>query len=57
MVSRVQIALSDAGYDAGPSDGSLGGQTLEAIEAYQRDQGIASGQRTMETLERLGVSP
>ena len=57
VVSRVQIALGDAGYDPGPSDGSLGGQTLEAIEAYQRDQGIASGQLTMETLERLGVSP
>ena len=57
VISRVQVALGDAGYDAGPSDGSLGGQTLEAIEAYQRDQGIASGQLTMETLERLGVSP
>ena len=57
VIQRVQIALSDAGYDAGPSDGSLDGKTLEAIEAFQLDQGIASGQLTMETLERLGVAP
>jgi Putative peptidoglycan binding domain len=57
VVQRLQVALNDAGYDAGPADGSLGGKTLEAVQAFQLDQGIASGQLTMETLERLDVSP
>jgi hypothetical protein len=55
IIRRVQTALAAAGYDPGPIDGSLGGKTSTAIRSFQQDQGIATGQITLETLERLGV--
>ena len=39
-VSRVQAGLNRLGYNAGPTDGIMGGQTRSAIEAYQRDHGL-----------------
>jgi hypothetical protein len=56
VVRNVQDALRTASYDPGPSDGSLGGKTAVAIRDFQKDQGLAQGQLTMETLEKLGVS-
>jgi len=55
LVSRVQRALNDAGFDAGAADGVLGGATMSAVTAYQRANGLASGQLTLETIRKLGV--
>ena len=55
VISELQRALRQAGHNPGPIDGVLGRQTMVAMSAYQRAQGLASGQLTMETLERLGV--
>ena len=55
LISNVQRALNDAGFHAGPVDGILGRTTSKAIGAYQRSNGLSSGQLTIETLEKLGV--
>lgn len=39
-VYDMQIALMEAGYDCGEPDGSLGPQTIEAMNAYQEDHGL-----------------
>jgi|AP12_2_1047962.scaffolds.fasta_scaffold23389_2 peptidoglycan hydrolase-like protein with peptidoglycan-binding domain len=39
-VGRVQAGLTQLGYDPGPIDGTMGGQTRSAIESYQRDHGL-----------------
>lgn len=55
VVSRLQAALNEAGYDAGSPDGILGNRTLAAVKKYQRDNNMASGQLTLKVLEALGV--
>lgn len=55
IVRRIQVALRSAGYDPGPLDGALGGKTVDALKAFQQSKGLASGQLTMETLDKLGV--
>jgi hypothetical protein len=39
-VARVQAGLTQLGYDPGPVDGVMGSQTRQAIEDYQRDNGL-----------------
>jgi len=41
LVENVQEQLQDEGYDPGPADGVMGGQTRAAIVAFQRDHGLA----------------
>jgi len=41
-VAAVQRELAREGYDPGPIDGVLGGQTRSAIAAFQRDNGLAA---------------
>lgn len=55
-IAEVQAALSEAGYTA-VADGIFGPETLAAMEAYQRAEGLAVGYLTVATVERLGVSP
>ena len=57
IVKRVQRALKDAGFDPGPIDGNLGQQTLRAIDAYQRKNGMARGGLTMATIRALNIQP
>jgi len=54
-IKRIQQALADEGYNPGGIDGSFGRQTGEAIKSFQRDQGLATGGITLETLRKLGV--
>jgi hypothetical protein len=55
VVRKLQTALRDAGYDPGAIDGILGKSTMAAVNAYQKANGLASGQLTMEALRRLKV--
>lgn len=55
LITTMQKALKDAGYNPGPIDGSIGFQTLAAIESFQRAKGLARGGLTMEALKELGV--
>lgn len=57
IITSLQQALLDSGYDPGPVDGDLGYQTMIAVEAFQQSKGLPTGQLTMETLYQLGVVP
>jgi hypothetical protein len=55
FVKRVQESLAKAGFNPGPVDGSLGGQTQVAIQAFQKKNGLSVGALTYETVEKLGL--
>lgn len=40
LIASVQSTLNRRGYDAGPVDGIIGGQTQGAIADYQADRGL-----------------
>lgn len=56
VVKRIQQALDYEGYNPGGIDGRIGERTMAALTEYQKSNGLASGQITMETLKELGVS-
>ena len=56
-IAEIQRALTAAGYSTGGADGSFGAQTLRAMEAFQRDNGLPVGNLTVSTAQALGVSP
>lgn len=55
VVRDLQRALQAKGYNPGPIDGVVGRETMAAVSAFQKDNKMASGQLTMETLRALGV--
>jgi len=50
MVEMVQELLTEMGYRPGPIDGQPGGQTHRAIQAFQRDRGLAPDGQVSERL-------
>ncbi len=54
-ITDIQRALKKAGHNPGPIDGKIGNQTLVAVEAFQRANGLPRGGLTLQTLEKLGV--
>ena len=56
-IQRVQRALNDKGYNAGPIDGQFGASTQDAIRRFQQASGLpATGELSSSTLSALGVS-
>jgi hypothetical protein len=57
MVTKVQKALLDMGYDIGPAgiDNVMGADTKAALTKFQKDKGLPVGQLDLETLKILGV--
>lgn len=56
IVSQIQQALNNKGYEAGPADGIYGGRTTRAVRKYQRDTQIpGDGQLTIELVEALKI--
>lgn len=55
-IAEIQGALTAAGYQA-PSDGAFGPATLNAMESFQRANGLPVGYLTISTVEALGVTP
>jgi hypothetical protein len=56
MVADVQRQLAHEGYNPGPIDGVLGGQTRSAIAAFQHDNGLAAtGRIDMALLDELNL--
>ncbi len=47
---------TDDGYKAGPVDGILGRQTISALKSYQKDNRLAVGGLTYETVKKLGIT-
>ena len=37
---QIQSRLNALGFNAGPADGKLGAQSIEAIKAFQRSRGM-----------------
>jgi len=56
IVRQLQTALQGKGHYNGAIDGKFGSGTMAAIEAYQRAEGIAEGQLTIKTLNKLGIA-
>lgn len=54
-IAEIQRALSAAGYTT-RATGAFGPQTLQAMERFQRDRGLAVGYLTLETVRALGVA-
>ena len=58
-ISKIQRALQAAGYDPGPIDNVMGGQTRDALRAYQEANGlevsVQGNNIPLETLKSLGV--
>jgi hypothetical protein len=54
-IRRIQSALINAGYDPGPPDGEIGWHTMAAIKSFQRDNNLAEGGITYETIDKLNV--
>lgn len=52
---QIQIALKNAGYNPGPIDGKMGGQTRDAIRAFQRANNlVVDGKVGKQTWNLLG---
>lgn len=51
----LQRALFARGYNPGRIDGVMGNDTLSALERFQKDNGLAQGGITMESLQALGI--
>jgi hypothetical protein len=57
LITQVQEALVQEGFDAGPADGVLNDKTKQAIVEFQKAKGLAQGGTlTKETVEALGIS-
>lgn len=55
IISRLQAALAEEGYNPGSVDGVLGRSTLNALEDYQQKNSLAEGGVTLESIRALGV--
>ena len=55
-IQRVQEALAREGYNPGPIDGRLNGQTLAALNQYQRARSLPEDRYlNMDTVRALGI--
>jgi TPR repeat protein len=54
-VKRLQKALNDLGFNAGPADGILGKRTKSALATFQRIKGLSVGAPDAATLSALSV--
>ncbi len=56
VVRNLQTALQREGIYNGAIDGKLGPATMAAVDAYQRREGLSTGQLTIETMRKLRVA-
>ena len=55
VIAKIQNALNEKGYNAGKADGVLGKGTRNALDKFQRENSLATGGITYETLGALQV--
>jgi peptidoglycan hydrolase-like protein with peptidoglycan-binding domain len=55
VILKIQNALKDKEYNPGKVDGVLGRGTRVALDKYQKDNSLATGGITYETLKALNV--
>ena len=56
IIRGIQQGLVNAGFNPGPVDGMSGAKTQDAMESFQRQNNLAVGKITKETLRALGVN-
>ena len=56
VILKIQNALKAKNYNPGKIDGVLGRDTRVALDKYQRDNSLATGGITYETLNALGIN-
>jgi len=56
VIAKIQNALNNKGYTAGKADGVLGKGTRTALDKFQRENSLATGGITYETLGALQVT-
>ncbi len=56
VILQIQNALKAKDYNPGKIDGVLGRDTRVALDKYQRDNSLATGGITYETLKALGIN-
>ncbi len=57
-ITQIQRALQSAGYNPGAIDGVIGGDTMKAVNAFQRKKGLPVDRYlNIATVRALGVSP
>ncbi len=55
VLRQLQYSLKELGFNPGPLDGSLGTETMKAVVAFQKDNGLTVGGLTAETFQALKV--
>jgi Putative peptidoglycan binding domain len=55
LVTKVQKALNEKGYNVGTPDGRMGGKTREMLMKYQKENNLPEGNMNKATVESLGV--
>lgn len=55
VVTKIQKALAAQGYNPGALDGTLGSQTVRAMQKFSADNQLPQGQISMEAVKLLGV--
>jgi murein L,D-transpeptidase YcbB/YkuD len=56
LVRKIQRALLHAGFNPGYADGVIGPKTMAALENFQKQKNLATGQITKETLQALDIA-
>lgn len=57
-IAQIQRALREKGFDPGRIDGVIGIETIQAVNAFQKDQGLPIDKYlNIATVEALGVNP
>ena len=57
-ITQIQQALKNAGHNPGAIDGVVGGDTMKAVNAFQRKKGLPVDQYlNIATVKALGVAP
>ena len=56
LVRKIQKALLHAGFNPGPADGVIGPKTMAALESFQQQKSLSTGQITEETLQALDIA-
>ncbi len=55
IVQQLQHSLKEKGFNPGPIDGEIGKETIKAVVAFQKEQGLPRGGLTVETFQALKV--
>jgi hypothetical protein len=55
VIKKIQMSLNEKSYKVGKPDGVLGRGTRNALERYQKDNGLSTGGITYETLGSLNI--